>query len=81
MGRLIQEDEGIEGCGYFHRKREMDVFQELHVLGNIVRILVTLVISPLYLLTPRVVVAAVVNYIRSSWLLEFATTPDAVLSN
>ncbi|KAJ7736197.1 hypothetical protein DFH07DRAFT_966920 [Mycena maculata] len=55
--------------------------QPLHVLGNIFRIFFTLLLSPLYLFTPRAVVTTVDNYIWSGWLLEFATTPDSFLSH
>jgi hypothetical protein len=52
-----------------------------HVLGNILRLLFTIAGAPIYLFTPRVVVSAVDNYLQSGWLLEYAMTPDAVLSN
>ncbi|KAF7369894.1 HET domain-containing protein [Mycena sanguinolenta] len=77
IGRLFLEDDGVEGCGMFHKRPE----RTLHILGNILRILFSLALSPLYLFTPRVIVNAVDNYIQSSWLLEYATTPDSVLSN
>jgi hypothetical protein len=52
-----------------------------HVLGNVLRLLFTIAGAPFYLFTPRVVVSAVDNYLQSSWLLEYAMTPDAVLSD
>ncbi|KAJ6626144.1 hypothetical protein B0H10DRAFT_1999200 [Mycena sp. CBHHK59/15] len=75
--RLFREDNGVEGCGLFHKKPE----KTFHVLGNILRLVFTVVFSPIYLLTPRVVVESVSNYLQAGWLLEYATTPDAVLSN
>ncbi|KAJ6494233.1 hypothetical protein C8R45DRAFT_824432, partial [Mycena sanguinolenta] len=77
LGRLFREDDGVEGCGMFHKRPE----RTLHIIGNILRILFSLALSPLYLFTPRLVVNAVDNYIQSSWLLEYAITPDSVLSN
>ncbi|KAJ7611979.1 hypothetical protein DFH06DRAFT_1243813 [Mycena polygramma] len=77
LRRLFREDDGVEGCGVFHKKPD----RTFHVLGNILRVLFALLLSPAYLLTPRFVVNAVDNYIQSSWLLEYATTPDSVLSN
>ncbi|KAJ6475921.1 hypothetical protein C8R47DRAFT_661337 [Mycena vitilis] len=76
LRRLFREDDGVEGCGLFHKKPD----QTFHVLGNILRILLSLLLSPIYLLTPRAAVSAVGNYIQSSWLLDYATTPDSVLS-
>ncbi|KAJ7882666.1 hypothetical protein B0H13DRAFT_1629370, partial [Mycena leptocephala] len=75
--RLLREDDGVEGCGLFHKRPEM----MFHVLGNILRLLFTIAGAPIYLFTPRVVVSAVDNYLQSGWLLEYAMTPDAVLSN
>ncbi|KAJ7034460.1 hypothetical protein C8F04DRAFT_956358, partial [Mycena alexandri] len=77
LRRLLYEDDGVEGCGLFHKRPE----REFHVLGNILRLIFAIVLSPFYLLTPRSFVSAVDNYIQSSWLLEFATAPDSVLSN
>ncbi|KAJ6626139.1 hypothetical protein B0H10DRAFT_1999182 [Mycena sp. CBHHK59/15] len=77
LRRLLYEDKGIEGCGLFHKKPE----KTLHVLGNFLRLIFTVVFSPIYLLMPRAVVESVSNYLQVGWLLEYATTPDAVLSN
>ncbi|KAF7369881.1 HET domain-containing protein [Mycena sanguinolenta] len=76
VGRLFQEDDHVAGCGFFHRRPEMP----LHILGNILRLIFIIVLAPLYLLIPRVVYVAIGSYMRSNWLLEYATTPDSVLS-
>ncbi|KAJ6555239.1 hypothetical protein B0H10DRAFT_2123212 [Mycena sp. CBHHK59/15] len=68
LRRLLYEDKGIEE-------------KTLHVLGNFLRLIFTVVFSPIYLLMPRAVVESVSNYLQVGWLLEYATTPDAVLSN
>ncbi|KAJ7486672.1 hypothetical protein FB451DRAFT_1026247, partial [Mycena latifolia] len=75
--RLFQEDDGVEGIGFFHKRPE----KTLHVLGNVLRLICAIVFSPFYLLTPRFIVNAVDNYVQAGWLLEYATTPDSVLSN
>ncbi|KAJ6548668.1 hypothetical protein B0H19DRAFT_952466, partial [Mycena capillaripes] len=75
--RLFYEDDEVEGCGWFHKRPE----RTFHVLGNILRLIFTLLLSPFYLFTPRVVTSGVSNYFQSSWLLEYAATPDSVLSN
>ncbi|KAJ7083426.1 hypothetical protein C8R44DRAFT_722073 [Mycena epipterygia] len=75
--RVFKEDDGVEGCGFFHRNPE----RPLHILGNILRVITMLAVAPVYVLTPRVVVDQVDNYINASWLLEYATTPDPVLTN
>ncbi|KAJ7207323.1 hypothetical protein B0H12DRAFT_1034514, partial [Mycena haematopus] len=77
VGRLFREDDGVEGCGMFHKRPE----RTLHILGNVLRLILAVILSPIYLFTPRSLVNAVDNYIQSSWLLEYATTPDSVLSN
>ncbi|KAJ7181212.1 hypothetical protein C8R46DRAFT_885440, partial [Mycena filopes] len=78
-GRLLREDDGVEGCGWFHKRPER--VSTPHVLGNILRLIFAIILSPIYLLTPRGIVSAVDNYIQTSWLLDFATAPDSVLSN
>ncbi|KAF7369879.1 HET domain-containing protein [Mycena sanguinolenta] len=78
VGRLFWEDDKIEGCGWFHRRSDM---VPLHILGNVLRVLFVIVFAPIYLFIPRSIYTAVDNYMRSNWLLEYATTPDSVLSN
>ncbi|KAJ7126260.1 hypothetical protein C8R44DRAFT_913724 [Mycena epipterygia] len=74
--RLFREDDGVEGCGPFRKKSD----NKYHVLGNVLRIVFQMALSPVLLLTPRSIVNAVDNYLRDGWLVEFATTPDSVLS-
>ncbi|KAF7358995.1 HET domain-containing protein [Mycena sanguinolenta] len=75
--RLFREDDGVEGCGMFHKRPEMP----LHILGNILRLKLILIFAPIYIFIPRSVFEAVDNYIRFNWLLQYAITPDAVLSD
>ncbi|KAF7358993.1 HET domain-containing protein [Mycena sanguinolenta] len=75
--RLFREDDGVEGCGMFHKRPEMP----LHILGNILRLTLILIFAPIYVFIPRSVFKAADNYIRFNWLFQYATTPDAVLSN
>ncbi|KAJ6500926.1 hypothetical protein C8R45DRAFT_820249, partial [Mycena sanguinolenta] len=76
VGRLFREDDGVEGCGMFHKRPEM----ALHILGNVLRLLLVIIFAPIYICVPRSFFKAVDNYVRSSWLLQYAVTPDAVLS-
>ncbi|KAJ7777066.1 hypothetical protein B0H16DRAFT_947454 [Mycena metata] len=75
--RVFQEEAAVEGCGYFHRNPK----QPLHVLGNIVRAFTVLMMAPLYILIPRVLKQTFSNYVGAGWLVEFATTPDPVLTH
>lgn len=50
-------------------------------MGNILRLIFAVVQSPFKLLRSRDIPDPIENYIQPSWLLDFATTPDAVLAN
>ncbi|KAJ6518294.1 hypothetical protein C8R47DRAFT_1086489 [Mycena vitilis] len=43
LHRLIRERPGIESCGYFHK----NLNERFHVLGNVLRLIFSLLISPL----------------------------------
>ncbi|KAF7342913.1 HET domain-containing protein [Mycena sanguinolenta] len=61
--RLFRERRGIEGSGYFHKNPE----KRFHILGNVLRFLFTLLISPLILVI-RIfypdVVSLVLGYVQ-----------------
>ncbi|KAF7353368.1 hypothetical protein MSAN_01525400 [Mycena sanguinolenta] len=60
--RLFREHKGIEGSGYFHKDPE----KRFHVLGNVLRFLFTLLISPLILVVRIIypdVVGLVLDYV------------------
>ncbi|KAJ7724370.1 hypothetical protein B0H16DRAFT_1246688, partial [Mycena metata] len=62
--RLFREDDGVEGCGLYHKRPE----QMFHVLGNVLRLIFSIILSPLYLITPRAVVGATTTSNRAgSW--------------
>ncbi|KAJ7754578.1 hypothetical protein B0H16DRAFT_748713 [Mycena metata] len=61
--RLFLEEEGVEGCGLFHRRVEEN--RAMHVLGNIGRLCTAFATAPILLLTPRPVVNAIENYVQS----------------
>ncbi|KAJ7213377.1 hypothetical protein GGX14DRAFT_618566 [Mycena pura] len=73
--RLFYEDDGVEGCGLFHKRPE----QDFHIFWNILRLIFSLLLAPFTFLTPHQLIQSVGNYLQSNWLLEYATTPDAVL--
>ncbi|KAJ7029530.1 hypothetical protein C8F04DRAFT_1116152 [Mycena alexandri] len=75
--RVFKEEAAVEGCGYFHRNPK----QPLHVLGNIVRVFTILTMAPIYILIPRILKQKFSNYVGAGWLVEFATTPDPVLTH
>ncbi|KAJ7064032.1 hypothetical protein C8F01DRAFT_950803, partial [Mycena amicta] len=73
--RLFVEDEGEVGCGLFHKRRE----RTFHVLGNVLRLIISIILAPVYIFAPQVLIQSASNYLQAGWLVEYATTPDAVL--
>ncbi|KAK0470086.1 uncharacterized protein EV420DRAFT_1634515 [Desarmillaria tabescens] len=75
-GRLFVEDPNVKAPCWFSR-RNTDLF---HVPAQILRILVQVILAPIYLLTPYVVYDQISNYTSASWAFELTSTPDAVLT-
>ncbi|KAK0204541.1 hypothetical protein DFS33DRAFT_1321036, partial [Desarmillaria ectypa] len=75
-GRLIVEDPNIKAPCWFSR-RNTDAF---HVPAQIFRILVQVVLAPVYIWIPHVAYDTIYNYANASWALELTFTHDAVLA-
>ncbi|KAK0222257.1 hypothetical protein IW262DRAFT_1482368 [Armillaria fumosa] len=76
LERLIIEDSRVKAPCWFSRRRN-DFF---HIPAQILRALILLILSPIYVLIPHVVSENIWSYIRASWDFELASTPDAVLT-
>ncbi|KAJ7626555.1 hypothetical protein DFH06DRAFT_1304655 [Mycena polygramma] len=74
LRRLFREDDGVEGCGVFHKKPDRQILRWM--LPDLPRLRKH---SAGHLRAPPV--SGVPLDPASSWLLEYATTPDSVLSN
>ncbi|KAJ7652419.1 hypothetical protein DFH06DRAFT_1093960 [Mycena polygramma] len=75
LGRLIQEEHGVEGCFLFHRRADDD--KSLHIFGNVARLIFKVATAPILQWSPHVVTETVLNL--SKWQIEYADTPAAVL--
>ncbi|KAK0213895.1 hypothetical protein IW262DRAFT_1441073, partial [Armillaria fumosa] len=75
-GRLIIEDPNVKAPCWFSRRRT-DFF---HVPAQILRILVQVVLAPIYIWILQKVYYKISNYANASWADECTSTPDAVLT-
>ncbi|KAK0449881.1 hypothetical protein EV421DRAFT_1289551 [Armillaria borealis] len=76
LGRLIVEDPNVKAPCWFSR-RSTDVF---HVPAQIFRILVQVILAPVYIWVPHNIYDQISNYASASWAYELTSTPDAVLT-
>ncbi|PBL03966.1 hypothetical protein ARMGADRAFT_39141 [Armillaria gallica] len=76
LGRLIVEDPNVKGPCWFSRRRT-DIF---HVPAQIFRILVQVILAPVYIWVPHNIYDQISNYTSASWEYELTSTPDAVLT-
>uniref|UniRef100_A0A0W0EVD5 Heterokaryon incompatibility domain-containing protein n=1 Tax=Moniliophthora roreri TaxID=221103 RepID=A0A0W0EVD5_MONRR len=76
--RLILEDPGVKGCGWFHRRRE----DRFHVLANIIRLVFHIVAAPFTAFpVGEIIGEAAYNFGRAGWEDELVDVPEAVLQN
>ncbi|KAK0437769.1 uncharacterized protein EV420DRAFT_1236865, partial [Desarmillaria tabescens] len=74
--RLFIEDPGVIAPCWFSR-RSTDTF---HVLAQTLRIIVLIILAPIYIYIPHSVYVQISNFASSSWAFELTSTPDAVLT-
>uniref|UniRef100_A0A0W0FDS6 Uncharacterized protein n=1 Tax=Moniliophthora roreri TaxID=221103 RepID=A0A0W0FDS6_MONRR len=77
--RLFREDPGVEGCAWFHRRRE----DRYHVLANIIRVACNIIFAPLFILYPITSSTGkiIYNSVQTDWINEHVHLPNAVLRN
>ncbi|PBK66135.1 hypothetical protein ARMSODRAFT_370554 [Armillaria solidipes] len=74
--RLFVEDPNVTAPCWFSR-RNTDTF---HRPAQILRILVLIILGPIYIYIPHAVYVQISNFASSSWAFELMSTPDAVLT-
>ncbi len=76
LRRLFIEDPNVKAPCWFSRQRT-DFF---HVPAQFLRVLVQVILAPIYIFIPHAVYEHIWNYVNSPWALELTSTPDALLS-
>ncbi|KAK0434355.1 hypothetical protein EV421DRAFT_1675586, partial [Armillaria borealis] len=76
LRRLLIEDRNVKGPCWFSRQRT-DFF---HVPAQLLRVLIQVILAPIYIYIPRAFYEHISNYANSPWAFELTSTPDAVLS-
>ncbi|GJJ08100.1 hypothetical protein Clacol_002308 [Clathrus columnatus] len=76
LRRLFQEDPGVQGCCWFAKNPD----DPLHGFANFLRVLVAIILAPLYILYTRNSVGSIKDFLKqAAWFIEFSNTPHAIL--